>query len=263
MAKQIFRKVALERMSSPEQLDQLITITSPLGWLSLFAVGALLASAVFWGMYGSIPTKVQGQGILLRKGGLVGIQAQTSGTITTINVEVDDSIEEGDVVARIRQDDLLERIRGAQLELENFETSFEEQQRAKADANSIQIRQLEQEKTNQNQQIKNLENQLEAQKTLLGQKQELREGYAKLIKEGILSKNRILDVENEIVTITQNINALRLEIEKVKNQLNTLSLEIKKIASSKTLTELEYSQQVEKMQLAIRNLQRDFVESSK
>ena len=39
----IFRKVALERLSSPEQLDQLMQVTSPKGWLALAGLGALLA----------------------------------------------------------------------------------------------------------------------------------------------------------------------------------------------------------------------------
>ncbi len=36
----IFRKVALERLSSPEQLDQLLQVTDPKGWLALGALGA-------------------------------------------------------------------------------------------------------------------------------------------------------------------------------------------------------------------------------
>ncbi|MDY0091918.1 MAG: NHLP bacteriocin system secretion protein [Candidatus Vecturithrix sp.] len=262
MPKEIFRKVALERISSPEQLDQLIIITSPVGWLALLAVGALLAAAVFWGFYGTIPAKVQGLGILLQKGGLTGIQAQHSGTIMSINVEVGDVVEKGDVVARLRRDDLLERIRQAQLELDNFQTSFQEQQKVKAESNSIRIRQLEQEIANHNQQIRNLENQLNTQRTVLQQKRELKEGFLRLVNEGIFSRSKLLEVENEIVTIQQNINALQLEIEKVKNLLHTFSLEITQITSSTTLSSLEYTQQVEKMQLAIQSLQNDFAEAS-
>ncbi|MBD3308270.1 NHLP bacteriocin system secretion protein, partial [candidate division KSB3 bacterium] len=241
---------------------QLIIITSPLGWLALVAVGGLLAAAVFWGFYGTIPAKVQGQGILLQKGGLVSIEAQNSGTITTINVEVGDIIEKGDIVARIHRDDLLEQIRQAQLELQNFKTSFEEQQKAKEESNQIQIQQLEQEIANNKQQIQNLESQLNTQRTLLRQQEELREGFARLVEDGIFSRNKLLEVENDIVSIQQNINALELEIEKVKNQLNTYSLEIKQIESSKSLSDLEYWQRVDKMRLAVQALQKEFAETS-
>ncbi len=151
--------MALERISSPEQLDQLIIITSPVGWLALLAVGALLAAAVFWGFYGTIPAKVQGLGILLQKGGLAGIQAQHSGTITSINVEVGDVVEKGDVVARLRRDDFWNASASHNW---NWIISKPLSKNSKKSKQSliIQIRQLEQEIANHNQQIRNLENQL-------------------------------------------------------------------------------------------------------
>ncbi|HLM66603.1 MAG TPA: hypothetical protein VK358_03705, partial [Longimicrobium sp.] len=64
--KEIFRSVALERLSSPEQLDQLMQVTTPRGWLLLVGVGALLATALVWGLLGSVPERIAGQGILIR-----------------------------------------------------------------------------------------------------------------------------------------------------------------------------------------------------
>ena len=40
--KEIFRKSALDRMASPEQLDALMRITSPRGWIALLTIGFLL-----------------------------------------------------------------------------------------------------------------------------------------------------------------------------------------------------------------------------
>ncbi len=103
MPKEIFRRVALERLSSPEQLDQLITITTPVGWLALLAIGGLLLSAIFWGIYGSIPTMVQGQGIILKSEGIHHIQFQNSGKIIEIHVEVGDMVDKGQIIARIEK----------------------------------------------------------------------------------------------------------------------------------------------------------------
>ena len=65
----LFRKVALDRLSSPEQLDTLMRITTPNGWVALLSIIGLLTLAVLWGIFGAIPTKVVGQGILVRSGG--------------------------------------------------------------------------------------------------------------------------------------------------------------------------------------------------
>jgi len=106
----IFRKVALERLSSPEQLDQLVQVTDPRGWLALTGLGALLLAAVGWGIWGSIPTESQGEGILLRQGGVAALVSAGSGQVEEILVAVGDVIEKGQPVAKIRQDSLLRQI---------------------------------------------------------------------------------------------------------------------------------------------------------
>jgi hypothetical protein len=62
----LFRKAALDKLSSPERLDVLMTVTSPRGWLALLTLAGLLGVLVGWIRYGSIPTRVEGQGMLIR-----------------------------------------------------------------------------------------------------------------------------------------------------------------------------------------------------
>jgi HlyD family secretion protein len=66
--KGIFRQSALERLSDPEQLDRLMLVTSPRGWLSLAAVCLVMATALGWSVFGRVPITVSGQGILLESG---------------------------------------------------------------------------------------------------------------------------------------------------------------------------------------------------
>jgi len=68
MQKPIFRKAALERLSSPEQLDQLMQVTTPKGWLALIALTGLLVMVVIFGFVARIPITVTGQCILLDGG---------------------------------------------------------------------------------------------------------------------------------------------------------------------------------------------------
>jgi len=49
----LFRKAALERLSSPEQLDKAITVSSPLSWVALIGVTLIIAAAIFWFVQGS------------------------------------------------------------------------------------------------------------------------------------------------------------------------------------------------------------------
>jgi hypothetical protein len=99
--KPVFRQVALERLSSPEQLDQLMQITTPKGWLALLGLAGLLLIALAWGFLGSIPTEIDGEGILLRAGGVNNVFASSEGQIRQIHVQVGDMVRAGQLVARL------------------------------------------------------------------------------------------------------------------------------------------------------------------
>lgn len=58
----VFRAAALERLSSPEQLDERMQVVSPRGWLALAALGALLLAVVLWGCLGRIAVEVHARG---------------------------------------------------------------------------------------------------------------------------------------------------------------------------------------------------------
>ena len=55
-ASSIFRKKSLERVASPDQLDQYIRVSSPAAWLVLSAILLLLVAAIVWACLGRVPT---------------------------------------------------------------------------------------------------------------------------------------------------------------------------------------------------------------
>ncbi len=54
----IFREKSMERVSSPEQLNDYIKVTNPGIWLTLAAIIVLLAGFIVWGIVGKLETKV-------------------------------------------------------------------------------------------------------------------------------------------------------------------------------------------------------------
>ncbi len=126
MNPKIFRKSALERLQSPEQLDQTIRITSPSGWIALAALWLLLITAILWGIYGSIPSKVTGGGMLIKSGGVYKVVSQAAGQITDISVNVGEMVRKGDIVARLAQWDVLEEIRSMKARLAELNTKREQ-----------------------------------------------------------------------------------------------------------------------------------------
>jgi len=60
MRRPIFRRAALERLSSPERLDELIEVTTPRLWLVLLGACVLLLAVVGSGLHGRVPSTVRG-----------------------------------------------------------------------------------------------------------------------------------------------------------------------------------------------------------
>ena len=79
-----FRKSAMDKMSSPEQLDQLIQITNPRGWIILVSVSLIIVTGLIWGFVGVIRDTVDSRGILIQTGGIYDIVATSAGQVKEI-----------------------------------------------------------------------------------------------------------------------------------------------------------------------------------
>lgn len=89
----IFRKESLDRLSSPERLDEIMEVVSPKDWLPLAGLSGLVLFGLFWSVFGRIPVSVSGQGVLLRSRQVVEIQSPISGQLEKLNVKVGDCVE--------------------------------------------------------------------------------------------------------------------------------------------------------------------------
>lgn len=58
MKEEIFRKKSLDKVKSPENLDDYIRVSNPGVWLLLVSVFVLLAGACIWGVFGHIESTV-------------------------------------------------------------------------------------------------------------------------------------------------------------------------------------------------------------
>lgn len=56
MANSIFRKVSIDRISDPDQLNDYIRVTNPGVWMVLCAVILLLTGVCVWGVFGRLDT---------------------------------------------------------------------------------------------------------------------------------------------------------------------------------------------------------------
>lgn len=117
----LFRKAALDRLSSPEQLHTLMRVTNAKGWLALVGCALIIATALVWGTTGSMQTKVGASGILLGGGGITELSAEDEGELTSVDVSTGDMVKKGQVVARIAQPALAAQIASSERRLDELD----------------------------------------------------------------------------------------------------------------------------------------------
>jgi HlyD family secretion protein len=98
----LFRKNALDQLSSPEQLDQLMQVTDRKAWLVLSGLAILLSTALLWSLLGAIPTRVAGPCILVKTSGVDQIVSQGAGQIESlIPLKSGDQVIKGQKIATV------------------------------------------------------------------------------------------------------------------------------------------------------------------
>jgi HlyD family secretion protein len=109
--KKLFRDESLERLSSPERLDQLMNVVNPRAWLPLAGLGSLVATGLLWSIFGRLPLTVAGQGVLIYPRSVVQFQAPSDGTILKLNIKSGAVIKKGDIIGTISQPSLEQQLK--------------------------------------------------------------------------------------------------------------------------------------------------------
>ncbi|MBE8998153.1 NHLP bacteriocin system secretion protein [Nostoc sp. LEGE 12447] len=234
----LFRKEALDRLSSPERLDQLMQVVQPKKWIPLTAMGSLIVVGLVWSVFGRIPITVAGQGVVVFPSKVVGFQSPSSGQILMLFVRTGDEVKKGQVLATIDQTELqdklkLARVKLAQLQEQDQNANTLQLQRTVLDKGAIgQQRQalLQTLKTTQSltpilrskglesirQERQNLQEQLQTTRDLMPTFKERFDIRQKLREEGAVSSDTVLQAQQEFLNSKTKIN----EIESQLKQLN-------------------------------------------
>lgn len=239
----IFRQEALERLSSPEKLDQAIQVVKPQAWLTLSAMSVLIAVAGIWSVFGRIPLTVTGQGILIRPRHVVQFQSPSSGQLLTLKVKPGDVIKEGDVLGIIDQSTLKQQLQQEQAKLQQLQTQNQEIDRLQKQLIAQQVRMLQQQKID-------LENSLDREQvapqlreqslTAIAQKrqslgtrkqqinyllqtlQKQVENRRQLLQERVIAQNLLLQAEQEYFNAQTQLSDVEMQLKELDIQTTTI-----------------------------------------
>ncbi len=99
----IFSQEALDKMRSPEKLDTVLPITSPVSWMGLIAVAAMLFAVVLWSIFGSFTVRADGMGLIMDPKGVVNVATISGGKLDKLYVHPGDHVKKDDQIAHVDQ----------------------------------------------------------------------------------------------------------------------------------------------------------------
>ncbi|NEO32639.1 MAG: NHLP bacteriocin system secretion protein [Symploca sp. SIO3C6] len=235
--KNIFRENSLERLSSPERLDQLLQVVSRRDWLPLGSLGALIVVAIIWSIFGRIPVNFTSKGVLIRPHRVVNVDSPISAQLKELKVKIGDCIKKNEVLATIDPSDLkqklnLERAKLLELQLQEREANSLQVQRTNLERKTIQqqrdslqkrlldsqaltpvlrnkgIVAIQQQRTSLQQQLRDAKNLT----SILEQRVQKRRF---LLREGALSEDMVLQAEQEYRQRLQSISVLEAQLKQL------------------------------------------------
>ena len=256
----MFEDKALEQLSSPEQLDQLMEVVNRRSWLPLWTIAGLIVAALIWSLFGQIPVTVEGTALLVHPRQIVSFQMPASGQIVTLNVKVGDLVERGQILAAINQPALeqnleLERQRLAELERRNLQVLPLRNQRTGLEKQSIErertllaqridstrsTAELQREKNASYfvEQRQGLENLIAVKQTMDETLRIRYEGYQTLREEGLVSDEAVLNVRQNYIDNQVQIADLGLQVN--QSELSELQAEEKYQQQMELVADLEF-----------------------
>jgi HlyD family secretion protein len=229
----VFRQAALDRLASPERLDELMQVTGPKAWLALSALGVLLLTLVGWGILGRINTRVEGQGILMG-GDVYEVVPRWSGRVTTIHVGVGQEVATGQLVAELDQPELRQAI-------DNAEARIGDLQEEDAYLRTVAERESDMQNTYYSEQTANLERTIAEQESLLELVGAQLDREQQLFEQGHMPEAQLITAHEAHNSARTNLAASRAALTQIRlDELNAdFTIQRRLIASEQNIHEAE------------------------
>jgi len=220
----MFRKEALDRLSSPERLDQLVQIVGPKDWLLLFSLSLLFVMAISWSTWGRLPTTVTGRGVLIRPRKVVGFQSPASGRLVALNVRVGDAVKKGDVLGMIDLAEIRKQLEEERAKLVELQAQDREKSSLELKQAQLQTQEIEAEKRFYQMQSQNREKSVKDTEGVTPVLRKRMEGRRELRAQGLIPElsDELMQAEQALLENQSKISDLRAQMKEVESQLRRL-----------------------------------------
>jgi HlyD family secretion protein len=274
----LFRQQVLTRLSAPEQLDQLMQVTRPQGWLAIAAMGGLIGLGLLWSVVGQLPITVVGRGVLIYPGTVVNVQAPAGGRVRSLHFKVGETVRRGQLLATLAQPELEKQLQQQRLKLAELQTQAQDVAGLQTQRIALEQRSLDQQQQNLQQRIReaqaftpllqakrseafgqqrlSVQQQLQQARTLapvIAQRLERRQF---LQEQGAISGDALLEAQQTYLDSVQRITSLEAQLKELNVQM--VETETQYQENLRRIQDLQIQQQTivnQSVQLSQQNLE--------
>lgn len=232
----IFRQEALERLSSPEKLDQTLKIVNPKAWIPLATAGCLVTVGLLWSVLGRIPLTANGRGVLVQPNQVVSFQSPSEGQLKELKIEPGSTIKKGDVLGIIDQGALNQELNQEKakltklLDLDKNSSDLQNKQLAGERANRIQqkanleesLKRAEVERDLRSkskaalaQNRQSIQERIDRSQELISKVQVKLDKFRYLLQEGVISEDVLFNTEREYFDSSSQLSELETQLKQL------------------------------------------------
>lgn len=203
-----FREPALKGINSSEQFDQRIKVIPPATRVLAASAAVVCLAALVWAVFGSVPTRVIGRGVVLSaQEGNFSVAAIAAGPVVEVLVKPGAHVVAGQPIAIIEQKLLLTRIENALAEVDRLEANLA----LLRAANAAQIASSDEAAKRQ---LAAIDEQVAANEVRRDRLRELVANYSNLRSKGMISQNEFIAKQEQYdLTALELANAKARKVE--------------------------------------------------
>ena len=124
MKNKLFRKDAMDKLQSPDSLNEMVRIISPNNWIAALSIVVLFIFIIIWSVFGKLPINIQGEGILQISGGVMEVPAIANGQVSEIVMKPGMIVKKGEVLAKVAQPELQLKIHHMEQQLFHLKNKY-------------------------------------------------------------------------------------------------------------------------------------------
>jgi len=180
--------------------------------MALVAMFVIIGAAAVWASRGTIATTVSGQAVIVRTGGMISVNTQgTGGQVIALNVAPGDRVKARQVLARIAQPNLIEKIRATEEALSEARREGVRAFAVRSQSAKLQLTAIEWQKSNLIREIDEFKEMARLAAEQISIEEQLR-------AEGLNTKRQVIEAKQKLTSIEADIARWRAQLTQLDAQ---------------------------------------------